>query len=1324
MAAPKHDSDFSQRPTAVQTDPSIGVQAAQVAHGSAGEQAHASPVQSPICLSSNSYVTLIPHSSTSPQSYGVPLNGHAAFPPLPFPASEYPLPPTVYASPNATAMAQQRPPLPPPPYPRLSQDFPVGTSATAEGVVQAPVAFFFAHTPFPVSLGSPQLLHLQHPAYPVFSPGLTPHYAHLQHHFPIITPFPPIPLRQLEAPSPIPPPLQPPMRFPVTSNSPLSSLPSSRSAASALASSTPPLQYPISSTTSSQRIENSPASQLHADAYAQSYAYAYSTYAPSPAHAQQQPSPSPPLQQPPSYPHTAQSSRSSFSLPAASGITAAPIPPPPSPSTPTCDVADCPFPIFCELSPCGCKLCRDHLGSVIRGVKAIDVDVTVEKGANEPTTARKKGKVFTCYACHAQSTMAGPTTTQIAKRQSAASSDRATIGLGLDPGPPEHALATPQEEKPPAFSIHYFSNGPRRRMNGPGVVNDGEGELALASPPPEEDGARPATPRLAHSPSITETQSIAPLSSEQQQQDKQPMLQLPPGWVARPPSPPYAYAFPQHATWTALYQTSPHMVGSSYAYEQIQQQSEDAKQPHDFAGGKGEGKGGMTFPISSEPTSPSNTTPTQEQHSQEEPSSRQHSSSTLPLIQHPSSCSAATALAPGVVSPSASGLSGLRRSPEPQTPSKLRSDSSTPPRQHQERRPSLSFGTILDDPSIVAVSRVPSSFTASPSQAPTTTSSSHISRESRSSSLSHGRGRGRGAFGRGLSSPFVQTASASYPPQTLGSHFIPSNSYRALEKLPPNVVPSPSDPILRPARTGVSPEMGRRRSTTEGVNLSATWLGKRGNASRVPGYDVQSRAEEMGLRGKWPIIKVENIPFYTTTSDILEWLPAGLLPSEEELIQPIHLILHRRTGRTLPHCYLEIASLNLASFLVEHMDRSRLGDRTVRVKWERPGELMRDLFAQDAYFQPGAGGFARSMAAAPLPLLPPEGFRLPKTLLVEEDLRRLIVLMQRPAMYKERPVERAYMSIVSIVSKFPWSRKDHWDEMLRDQLFDCTYKAAQQAAEWGEDDYLFAGIFRKLSLIASECSGFTPTQKSDLAFLGGRSIAVSPPHPRPEASTSRSPRSSSISISSAPHAPPPPLTPPPPPVTALQSKPQLSASSLISCTTYTYSPSSIYPPSPPLYRSGYQQHGRKGSRGERPSGGSSGGWSTGGAGGGCGPSAGGSRSRPVVSEGEAQTRSGSKTEGGFSSPLSCADDGGRTSRGPACPVAPVPHRSVSASPPRLSPLGQPSSGKPWSAPLLYYPDMPPTPPASPIALRGTDSSLGTPARGRGRGRDRGRGCKG
>lgn len=51
----------------------------------------------------------------------------------------------------------------------------------------------------------------------------------------------------------------------------------------------------------------------------------------------------------------------------------------------------------------------------------------------------------------------------------------------------------------------------------------------------------------------------------------------------------------------------------------------------------------------------------------------------------------------------------------------------------------------------------------------------------------------------------------------------------------------------------------------------------------------------------------------------------------------------RAEGRTLPHCYVEIKDRETAMLVLTRCDRTSLGHRTVRVRMERVGELMRDV---------------------------------------------------------------------------------------------------------------------------------------------------------------------------------------------------------------------------------------------------------------------------------------------------------------------------------------------------------------------------------------------
>ena len=66
---------------------------------------------------------------------------------------------------------------------------------------------------------------------------------------------------------------------------------------------------------------------------------------------------------------------------------------------PPCAVWNCFRPTFCELAPCGCRICREHLGKVIRGAK-IEAEQGVEGEA--------KKKRFECVACRAKSHTMGP----------------------------------------------------------------------------------------------------------------------------------------------------------------------------------------------------------------------------------------------------------------------------------------------------------------------------------------------------------------------------------------------------------------------------------------------------------------------------------------------------------------------------------------------------------------------------------------------------------------------------------------------------------------------------------------------------------------------------------------------------------------------------------------------------------------------------------------------------------------------------------------------------------------------------------------------------
>lgn len=80
-------------------------------------------------------------------------------------------------------------------------------------------------------------------------------------------------------------------------------------------------------------------------------------------------------------------------------------PPSSSPKQTHCTVFDCFKAAFCTLEPCSCTLCRDHLGSVIRGSKIVENENRMDliESANEVKENKASVKIFRCAGCGLES---------------------------------------------------------------------------------------------------------------------------------------------------------------------------------------------------------------------------------------------------------------------------------------------------------------------------------------------------------------------------------------------------------------------------------------------------------------------------------------------------------------------------------------------------------------------------------------------------------------------------------------------------------------------------------------------------------------------------------------------------------------------------------------------------------------------------------------------------------------------------------------------------------------------------------------------------------
>ncbi|GAA5935227.1 hypothetical protein JCM10213_000682 [Rhodosporidiobolus nylandii] len=938
----------------------------------------------------------------------------------------------------------------------------------------------------------------------------------------------------------------------------------------------------------------------------------------------------------------------------------------------TCAVANCAAVVSCELSPCGCRLCRDHLGWVLRG------GVELPPGESPPSpypisSARRSPprKLFKCVACGKQSVMQHPAGARAVVSPSLSSPPPvAPVGLGISTA--EETLGGVSEAEVHAFSIKYFSTGPAPALSSvsppsptplAAVQQKQEGEeeeqlhqlpTPLSEPPPvaplpsgvkketlsalghsagEDGGVESSLPQHQQDvqqqqptsmPSETQTSPHLPSPSSALPAGHSGATSLPSAGgmvtlshplppdvaaslglvpvpvppslsvVPRPPSPPYPMlSAALDAQIQQQYQQSGLLPPFGYAAGMGEYPIPFMQAPGDISGGSSTpsshslgggtaggagGKGGVTFS-----TSPPSA------------SARPHSVSRVPPAAHAGLEASAQA---GRSRASTAPSMGAHEAELPRTPSPSGAGGGV--------------GTAFSTPSPGSVPGGPGTFaypvppTFSPPQQPgggglirfghssTTASSSFAGAGEQPLLRPGGRGRGRG---RGFPSRIP-----TYDPAAAAAVASGANPYYAAAANPFGGVQfsaSAATSGAAPGRGGYdggeggmrwAPGRGYSDAPAEGegrIGGDLAWMAPgpdgevAGGSEAGPGDEAdeeqrqQQAQEESQWRGRWPTVKVENIPFSTTMQDVLNWIPEGYLAPKEEVVMPIHLVLHRATGRTLPHCYLETVSHAAAQDLIRTMDRSQLGDRTVRVKWERAGELMRDFFSQEVFFQqpPDTN---RSPAAAPLPHLPPAGYRLPAVCLASDDFVKLVGFCHKPIQFRERPFERAFYNMVSLIAKFPWYRDDLWDDELRDEMYEAADAVVDKAASFAKFNPLFEDVVQKLVGVVLDCPAFTDEQKTN--FHAYNPAAEAPSKPSlclsPVAASARPPQSPptrTVPLAS------PPQTPVSPPsvsprgsyaaAAATSKAPELADAAEDGDGEAKEQRKDIYPPSPPHYRS-------------------------------------------------------------------------------------------------------------------------------------------------------------
>ncbi|KAI5475460.1 hypothetical protein MNV49_001351 [Pseudohyphozyma bogoriensis] len=220
----------------------------------------------------------------------------------------------------------------------------------------------------------------------------------------------------------------------------------------------------------------------------------------------------------------------------------------------------------------------------------------------------------------------------------------------------------------------------------------------------------------------------------------------------------------------------------------------------------------------------------------------------------------------------------------------------------------------------------------------------------------------------------------------------------------------------------------------------------------------------------WPIVRLDNIPWDVTASEVEQWLPDGSLPPLEDCVLAVHILCNRTDGRTLNQCYVEAVSVAAARDIVRTRDGKKLRGRTVHATISDQGELMTTIFPS---WDPGFDGLEARPGALAGPLL------------MQTELTGLISLCKLESPHACKVVERPYFNIVSLLQKFPWHQVETYNSKQIVRLFNTSCAAIEVLNAVRSSAKVWQDILDVFVDAVHACPVFRPAQKNQFSKKSG-----------------------------------------------------------------------------------------------------------------------------------------------------------------------------------------------------------------------------------------------
>ncbi|KAG8898839.1 hypothetical protein FRC01_010745, partial [Tulasnella sp. 417] len=217
-----------------------------------------------------------------------------------------------------------------------------------------------------------------------------------------------------------------------------------------------------------------------------------------------------------------------------------------------------------------------------------------------------------------------------------------------------------------------------------------------------------------------------------------------------------------------------------------------------------------------------------------------------------------------------------------------------------------------------------------------------------------------------------------------------------------------------------------------------------------------------------PVLRIDNLPWDVTPQMLATWLHPTT-PAR------IHILLERSTGKTLSHCFVELANLADARTVLRECQNKIIGSgkrtRAVSVTVSRQEEVMQNIFpnwrASFTSTSPSLEGLDGRQTSEVLKA----------GLLSYNELESLLQLMHNPESHFLKVPTLPFYALVSILQKFPGSGNESsglfWSCALRDRVFAAVQMLSVRVSQqdWNPK------LLEEVVVAATECQAFTEVQR-------------------------------------------------------------------------------------------------------------------------------------------------------------------------------------------------------------------------------------------------------